>query len=173
MLVWTLILTNRNQTNTKGNKSQREEGKKKYFSNIKCFHCHEFEHYVTKCAQNKARNKELAVATVGEDLASQFELHFIHATCMESTITGSMQYLQSGAPFNMTGNGDLFSDLEKKYLKKKIEFVDDEGPSIEDSVIHIRILTLEVSNACLNPNSNQKKLNLLNSVPKNRKHAKI
>jgi len=26
----------------KGNKSQGEEVKKKYLSNIKCFHCHEF-----------------------------------------------------------------------------------------------------------------------------------
>lgn len=155
MLVWTLILTNRNQTNTKGKKSQSEEGKKKYFSSIKCFHCHEFEHYVTKCAQKKARNMKLAVATVGEDLASQFELHFTHATCMESTVMGSMRYIQSSAPFNMTRNGDLFSNLEKKDLKKNTEFGDDEGPSIEDSVTHIRMLTLEVSNSCLNPNSDQ------------------
>jgi len=74
---------------------------------------------------------------------------------MESTVMGSMQYLESGASFNMTGNRDLFNDLEKKDLKKNIEFGDDDGPSIEDSVIHIRMLTLEVSNSCLNPNSNQ------------------
>ena len=38
----------------KGNKSQSKAGssqggKKKDLSNMKCFHCHEFEHYATKC----------------------------------------------------------------------------------------------------------------------------
>ena len=64
--------------------------------------------------QNKASKKEPAVATTGEALASQFELNFTLIACMESTVMGSMWYLDIGVSFHMKGNRDLFSDLEEK-----------------------------------------------------------
>ena len=50
-------------------------------------------------------------------LASQFELDFTLIACMESTVIGSMWYLDSGASSHMTGNRYLFSDLEEKGLQ--------------------------------------------------------
>ena len=38
---------------------------------------------------------------------------------------GSMWYLAKSASFHMTGNRDLFSDLEENDLKKNIDFGDD------------------------------------------------
>jgi len=43
---------------------------------------------------------------------------------MESTVMRIVWYLDSAASFHMTWNGDLFSDLEEKDLKKNIEFGD-------------------------------------------------
>ena len=43
---------------------------------------------------------------------------------MTNTIMGNMWYLNRTASFHMTWNGDLFSDLEEKDLKKNIEFGD-------------------------------------------------
>lgn len=43
-----------------------------------------------------------------------------------------MWYLDSDVTFHMTGNRDLFSDLEEKYLKHNIEFGDDERYSATD-----------------------------------------
>ena len=39
---------------------------------------------------------------------------------------GYIWYLDSGALFHMTGNRDLFSDLEEKDLQQNIEFGDDD-----------------------------------------------
>jgi len=59
------------ENKAKGKKSQGEEGgKKKDLSNINFFHCHEYGHYATNWPQKKASKKELAVAVVGEALAS-------------------------------------------------------------------------------------------------------
>lgn len=60
--------------NTKGKKFQGEvdsiqEGKKKDLSKIKCFNCHEFEHYDTKCSHKKER-KEPKITVTDEALAS-------------------------------------------------------------------------------------------------------
>ena len=108
---------------SKGNKSQGEEDKRE-FSNIKCFHFHEYGHYATKFPQ-KTRKKEPAVAVVSEALASQFEIDFTLIACMANTVMGCMQYLDSGVSFHMMGNRDLFSDLEEKDLQQNIEFGDD------------------------------------------------
>lgn len=58
----------------KGKKSKSkvessQGGKKKDLSRIKCFHCHEFRHYATKCPHKKA-NKKTARGAVGGSLAS-------------------------------------------------------------------------------------------------------
>jgi len=78
-----------------------------------------------KCPHKKASKKEPAVATTGDSLDSKFELDFTLITCMESTVMGSMWYLDSGASFHVMENRDLFSDLEGKDLKKNREFGDD------------------------------------------------
>ena len=90
----------------KGKKSQGEvessqEGKKKYFSKIKCFNCHEYRHYATKCPHKKSVKKNLGGET-GEVLASQFELDFTLIACMTNILMGSVWYLDSGASFHMT-----------------------------------------------------------------------
>lgn len=108
-------------------KSQGEVGdKKKEFSKINCFHCHEYEHYATNCPQKKSSKNEPIVVEAGEALASQFELDFTLIACMANIVMRSMWYLDNGAPFPMTGNRDLYNALEEKDLKQNIDFGDDE-----------------------------------------------
>ena len=59
--------------------------------------------------------------TVGEALASQFELYFFLISCLVSSTMGSLWYPDSGASFHMTGDKELFSDLEEKDLQMHIE----------------------------------------------------
>ena len=51
------------------------KGKKQDMSKVKCFHCHQHEHYATNCPQKK-KNKQATGSAAGEALASQFELDF-------------------------------------------------------------------------------------------------
>ena len=62
---------------------------------------------------------------MGEALASQFELDFSLIACLVSSAMGSVWYLDSGASFHMTGDKELFSDLEEKDLQMHIEMGDD------------------------------------------------
>ena len=57
--------------------------------------------------------------------ASQFELDFSLIACMESSALGLVWYLDSGASFHMTGDKDIFSDLEEKYIKMCIDMGND------------------------------------------------
>jgi hypothetical protein len=100
------------------------KGKKLDLSKVKCFYCHEHGHLATNCPQKK-KNKKVVGATAGEALASQFELDFSLIACMVSSALGSVWYLDSGASFHMTGDKELFSDLEEKDLKMHIEMGDD------------------------------------------------
>ena len=45
--------------------------------------------------------------------------------CLVSSAMGSVWYLDSGASFHMTGDKELFSDLEEKDLKIRIEMGND------------------------------------------------
>jgi hypothetical protein len=100
------------------------KGKKLDLSKVKCFHCHEHGHLTTNCPQKKKNNKVVGVV-VGEALASQFELDFSLITCMASSALGSVWYLDSGASFHMTGDKEIFSDLEERDLKMHIDMGDD------------------------------------------------
>lgn len=55
----------------KGMKAQgeAESSQKKDLSKIKCFHCHEYGHYATKCPHKKS-SKENAARAGGDALAS-------------------------------------------------------------------------------------------------------
>ena len=64
-------------------------GKKKHLSKIKCFNCHEFKYYATKCPHKKSNKKNLG-GVAGEALASHFELYFIVITCMANTMMGNV-----------------------------------------------------------------------------------
>ena len=113
----------------KGKKSQSkvdssQGGKKKDLSRMKCFHCHEFRHYAMKCPHKKA-SKKTTGGTVGEALASQFELDFTLIACMPNTVMGSVWYLDNGSLFHMTEKKDFFSGLEEKDLRMHIEMGDD------------------------------------------------
>ena len=56
---------------------------------------------------------------------------------MANTVMGCMWYLDSGSSFHMTGNIDLFSELEKKDLHQNIDFGDD----VRYSFISTRTIT--------------------------------
>jgi hypothetical protein len=60
-----------------------------------------------------------------EALVSQFELDFILITCMASSASGSMWYLDSGASFHMAVDKESFIDLEEKDLRMHIEMAND------------------------------------------------
>ena len=98
--------------------------KKMDLSKVKCFNCHEHGHIATNCLQ-KRKNKSVVGSATCEALASKFELDFSLIACMASSALGSVWYLDSGASFHMTGDKDLFSDLEEKDLKMHIEMGDD------------------------------------------------
>ena len=78
-------------------------------SKIKCFHCHEFEHYETKCSHKNSK-KNTSGGETGEELASQFKLDFTLIACMANTIMGIVWYLDSGASFHMTGCKDFLGE---------------------------------------------------------------
>jgi hypothetical protein len=90
---------------------------------VKCFYCHEHGHLATNYSQKK-KNKKVARAAAREALASQFELDFSLIECMASSALGSVWYLDSGASFHMTGDKEIFSDLEEGDLKMHIEMGD-------------------------------------------------
>jgi hypothetical protein len=100
------------------------KGKKLDLSKVKCFHCHEHGHLATNCPQKK-KNKKVDGDAASEALALKFELEFSLITCMMSSALVSVWYLDSGASFHMTGDKDLFSDLEEKDLKMHIEMGND------------------------------------------------
>eukprot|EP00253_Pinus_taeda_P028092 PITA_28092 len=115
--------TNCPKKKSKKGSEEGSEGKKQDMSKVKCFHCHQHGHYATNCLQKK-KNKQAAGSAVGEDLALQFELDFSLIACLVSIVMGSVWFLDSGAPFHMTGDRDLFSDLDKKDLGVHIEMGD-------------------------------------------------
>ena len=106
----------------KGKKSHPKseaKGKKLDLSKGKHFHCHEHGNFATNCPKKK-KNKKIVGSVAGEDLASKFELDFSLITCMLSSALGSVWYLDSGTSFHMTGDKELFSDLEEKDLHMNI-----------------------------------------------------
>ena len=104
--------------------SNQNNDKKKDLSKIKCFPCHEFGHYATKCVHKKSNKKPFGGAGC-EALASQFKLDFTLIACMTNTVMGSVWYLDLGASFHMTGCKEFFSSLEEKDLQMHIELGDD------------------------------------------------
>eukprot|EP00253_Pinus_taeda_P008530 PITA_08530 len=100
-------------------------GKKKDMTKVKCFHCHELGHFGTNFPLKKSKKKS-SRGVVDEAFASQFELDFSLIACMVSLMIGSVWYLDNGDSFHMTGDKDLFSDLEEKDLEMHIEMGDDE-----------------------------------------------
>jgi hypothetical protein len=103
----------------------KSKGKKLDLSKVKCFHCHKHGHLTTNCLQKKKNNKKDDGVAAGEALSSQFELEFSLIACMVSSALGSVWYLDSGASFHMTGDKEIFSDLEERDLKMHIEIGDD------------------------------------------------
>ena len=103
------------------------KGKKQDLSKVNCFHCHEHEHFATNFPQKK-KNKKAA----GEALASQFEIDFYLITCLVSSSMGLVWYLDSDVSFDMTGDKELFSDLEEKDLQMHTEMGDDGRYSATD-----------------------------------------
>eukprot|EP00253_Pinus_taeda_P022617 PITA_22617 len=99
-------------------------GKQGEKSKVRCFNCHEMGHYATNCPSKKSK-KGSTKGMEGEALASQFEMDFTLITCMVSSMVGCVWYLDSGVSLHMTGDKSLFSTLEEKDLKMRIEMGDD------------------------------------------------
>ena len=95
------------------------KGKKRDLSKVNCFHCHEHGHLATNCPQKK-KNKKVVGVAASEALASKFELDFSLIAFLVSSSMGSVRYLDSGMSFHMTGDKELFSDLEEKDLQMHI-----------------------------------------------------
>jgi hypothetical protein len=107
----------------KAKSNSESKVKKLDLSKVKCFHCHKHGYLATNCPQKKKRKTVVGSAT-GEALVSQFELDFSLITCMASSASGSVWYLDSGTSFHMTGNRESFIDLEEKDLRMHIEMGD-------------------------------------------------
>eukprot|EP00253_Pinus_taeda_P024768 PITA_24768 len=118
------LATKEKKGKSKKSSQSSAKGKKQDMSKVKCFHCHQHGHYATNCPQKK-KNKQATRSAVGEALASQFELDFSLIACLVSSVIGSVCFLDSGAPFHMTGDRDMFSDLEDKDLRVHIDMGDD------------------------------------------------
>eukprot|EP00253_Pinus_taeda_P013425 PITA_13425 len=99
-------------------------GKKGDMYKVRCLNCHKMEHYATKFPSKKTKKGSLE-GSEGEALASQFKMDFTLIACMVSSMMGSIWYLDSGASFHMTGDTSLFSALEEKDLKMRIEMGDE------------------------------------------------
>eukprot|EP00253_Pinus_taeda_P014185 PITA_14185 len=78
-----------------------------------------------KKASNSSARQEAGHVQAGEALASQFEMDFLLIACLVSSVMGSVWFLDSGASFHMTGDRDLFSDLDEKDLGVHIEMGND------------------------------------------------
>jgi hypothetical protein len=108
--------------------SLKGQGKpKKDLSKVKCFQCHQFGHYATKCPQRKKGSKKGQFATSAEikEFSSRFEEDFSLIACMASAMTSSTWYIDSGASCHMTGNINYFSQLTEKDMQFNIEMGDD------------------------------------------------
>ena len=104
--------------------SSSHGGKKIDKSKVRCFNCHEVGHYATNCPLKKSK-KGSSKGSDGEALTSQFELDFILIALMVSSMMGCGWFLDSGASFHMTSDKSLFSTLEEKDLRMRIEMGDD------------------------------------------------
>jgi len=86
-------------------------------------------HYATNFPSNKSK-KGSSEGLEGEALASQFKMDFTLIACMVSLMMGCVWYLDNGASFHMTGDKNVFSALEEKDLKMRIEMGDNERYSV-------------------------------------------
>ena len=92
-------------------------------SKVRCFNCHKIGHYTTNYPLKKSKKGSLEISE-GEALASHFEMDFTLIACMVSLMMGCVWYLDSGASFHMTGDKKIFSALEEKDFKMRIEMGD-------------------------------------------------
>ena len=96
-------------------KYESKNGKNQDMSKGKCFHNDDHGNFATKYPQKK-KNKKVGGSPDGKALALKFELNFSSFACMVSSALGSVWYLDNKSSFHMTGDKELFSDLEEKDL---------------------------------------------------------
>lgn len=93
----------------------------------KCFPCHQFRHYATKCPnQKKGSNKEhVETSTEIDEFNSYFNKDFSLISCMKSSVTNNVWYIDSRASFHMIGNKIYFTQMIEKDMQFHIKMQDD------------------------------------------------
>ena len=88
-------------------------------SNVQCYNCQRFRHYVVDCRLDLSKNEKANFVEAEEDEESTLLL-----TCNRDKERNQKSwYLNSGASNHMTGNKDLFCNLGES-IKGSISFND-------------------------------------------------
>lgn len=107
--------------------SKGEKKKKKDLSKIKCFSCHQFGHYATKCSnlKNGSQMDQVVDSAKIDEFSSSFEKEFSLIACKTSLVGINVWYIDNRASCHMMGNKDYFCKLTEKDMKFHIELGDD------------------------------------------------
>lgn len=123
-----IALVGRTKIVRKATRRRKAQGpKKKDFSKVMCFRCHEMGHYASQCPKKKGKARQVAagtVASVDED-SYPFEIAFSMVSCFSSNTMSSVRwYVDSGASRDMTYDITLFKRLQEQEGGMSVELGD-------------------------------------------------
>lgn len=84
--------------------TQKQEGKEKDYSKVKCWNCQKMGHYAVMCLEKKKKGKWVAAAAKIEEFASSFQEFYLIARLAMSVSFSRGWYIDSGASRHMTGD---------------------------------------------------------------------
>lgn len=98
----------------KGCDSKREK-KKKYLSKFKCYGHHEFFHYVSDFPlRNKKGKKQGASLADVNEISNRVDREFTLITCLTSSTSQCVWYIDSVVSFHMMGVREEFSNYKEE-----------------------------------------------------------